>query len=161
VSGHNDRGKTDSAALCFGAGVLFARHGLFWDVNARPCRKLFKLEVIPQTEGNLVSQNINSQIFSSRNICTSAITESSQHHHHLINVTPLGSTTKNFCVPTLPGLRRSLSTYALGIVNWYFYQNPDNPTSARIKSPSPSNDKSTKQHHIRPHHGSHVETHFM
>jgi len=29
ASRHSDRGRTDSAALCFGAGVLIARHGLF------------------------------------------------------------------------------------------------------------------------------------
>lgn len=66
VSGHTDRGKTDSATLCFGAGMLLARHGLFRDVNAWPHRKLVKLPDIPQTEWAYFTRPQHSGIFCHR-----------------------------------------------------------------------------------------------
>ncbi|KAH8635615.1 hypothetical protein IG631_11016 [Alternaria alternata] len=66
VSGHTDRGKTDSATLCFGAGMLLARHGLFRDVNAWPHRKLVKLPDIPQTEWAYFTRPQHSGIFRHR-----------------------------------------------------------------------------------------------
>jgi hypothetical protein len=141
------------------SGSVIARHVMCW---CRPrTARLRKDAGVMATSGPLWN------ILSPSSVVTTASQPSPVSHDTItlsISNSPLGSTTKNFYVPTLLGLRRSLSTYApyaLGIVNWYFYQYPDNPTSTGIKYPFPSNDTSTKQHHTRLHHGTHVETHIM